>query len=136
MFPPETVVLVVDDSNVVRESVRKELTAIGLKNIVEAEDGKKASILLEAAAKSPSPIGLIICDWNMPVMTGIDFLKFVRFDSKWTNLPFIMLTSVSQIAEVVDAISAGVSTYMVKPLDDKSLKEKLAAVWLKHNPAK
>ncbi len=134
MFPPETVILVVDDSEVIRESVRKELLAIGYKAIIEADDGKKALALLEGASNTSSPVGLVISDWNMPNMTGLEFLKKIRATPKWVNLPFVMLTSASQISEVVDAISAGVSTYVVKPLDGKTIKTKLAGVWAKHHP--
>lgn len=134
MFPTSTVILVVDDSSVIRESVRKELMGIGYKAVIEADDGKKALALLEGASATSSPVGLVISDWNMPNMNGLEFLKVVRHTPKWLTLPFIMLTSASQISEVVDAISAGVSTYVVKPLDGKTLKDKLAGVWAKHNP--
>jgi two-component system, chemotaxis family, chemotaxis protein CheY len=134
VFPTSTVILVVDDSSVIRESVRKELLGIGYSSVIEADDGKKALALLEGASATSSPVTLVISDWNMPNMNGLEFLKVVRRTPKWLNLPFIMLTSASQISEVVDAISAGVSTYVVKPLDGKTLKEKLAGAWAKHNP--
>jgi two-component system chemotaxis response regulator CheY len=78
-------------------------------------------------------IQFIICDWNMPVKSGLEFLKEVRAEEKWLNLPFVMLTSESERANVTEAVMAGVSQYIVKPFAGKDFETKLNAAWNKHN---
>jgi len=134
MFPQDTQILLVDDSEPIRENVRDELRKLGYINITEADDGKKGLFRLNNAEDRKMPIGLVICDWNMPNMKGIEMLKAVRAEAKWANLPFVLLTTESAINEVVQAVQAGVSSYIVKPLQPDVLAEKLKVVWQKHYP--
>ena len=116
-------VLVVDDFATMRRIVKGVLKELGFKNIVEADDGSSA---LQELKKDD--FGLIVSDWNMPKMTGLDLLKAVRADDKYKNIPFIMVTAEGQKDNVVKAIKAGVSNYVVKPFTPDTLKEKLEKV--------
>lgn len=134
MFPPETRILVADDMPTIRDLVKNQLKTMGFKNIHEAADGEAAMQLLTSSASSGTPIQLVISDWNMPRMTGLEFLKQVRASAEWANLPFVLLTSESERDQVTEAILAGVSQYVVKPFAAKIFEEKLKGVWAKHNP--
>ena len=116
-------VLVVDDFATMRRIVKGVLKDLGFKNIIEADNG--VSALKELKTEE---IGLIVCDWNMPKMTGLDLLKTVRSDDKFKEIPFIMVTAEGQKENVVKAIKAGVSNYIVKPFTPETLKEKLEKV--------
>lgn len=133
MFPPETRILVADDMPTIRELVKNQLKAMGFKTILEAADGEQAMQVLTSNQSVGSPIQLVISDWNMPKMTGLEFLKQVRASSEWANLPFVLLTSESERDQVTEAILAGVSQYVVKPFAAKMFEEKLKGVWAKHN---
>lgn len=136
MFPPTTKVLVVDDMPTIRDLVKSQLKALGFKNIVEASDGEAALNLTTSAASSGVPIELIISDWNMPKMTGLEFLRQVRASESLGATPFVLLTSESERDQVTEAILAGVSQYIVKPFAAKSFEDKLRAVWNKVSVAK
>jgi two-component system chemotaxis response regulator CheY len=133
MFSPETRILVVDDMPTIRELVKSQLKAIGFKTILEAADGEQAMQILISNQAVGTPIQLVISDWNMPKMTGLEFLKQVRASGEWANLPFVLLTSESERDQVTEAILAGVSQYVVKPFAAKVFEEKLKGVWAKHN---
>lgn len=136
MFPPNTKILVADDMPTIRDLVKGQLKAMGYKNILEAADGEQALNLLIQHNTSGNQIELVISDWNMPKMTGLEFLKQVRASQEWSNLPFILLTSESERDQVTEAILAGVSQYVVKPFAAKAFEEKLKGVWAKHNQKK
>lgn len=131
MFDLATHVLVVDDALMVRKLVIKCLNEMGFQNIQEANDGKKA---LDLVLYARNPIGLIICDWNMPEMDGVELLKKIRSTAKIAKTPFIMLTSNSQPPQVKEALQAGVSHYMVKPFDEETFRAKLAETYKKLHP--
>jgi len=116
-------VLVVDDFETMRRIVKSSLKTLGFSNFVEAEDGKIALRQLEK-----EKIGLIISDWIMPNMTGIEFLRAVRSDDRFKDTPFIMLTTEGKKQDVVEAVNAGVSNYIVKPFNPDTLNEKIKKV--------
>ncbi|WP_413557539.1 response regulator [Bdellovibrio sp. HCB209] len=134
MFPLETRILVIDDMPSIRDLVKNTLKAMGFKNIQEAGDGEEGLKVLMQANKPGSAIQLVISDWNMPKMKGLDLLKHVRATSEWQNLPFVLLTSESERDQVTEAVLAGVSQYIVKPFSAKIFEDKLKAAWTKHNP--
>jgi two-component system, chemotaxis family, chemotaxis protein CheY len=125
MFDPKTRVLVVDDMLTMRKIVVKVCKDIGFTDLLEAADGAKAWDALAAAAP---PVGLVISDWNMPNMSGLDFLKKVRADARFAKLPFILVTAEAEQHQVVEAIKAGVNNYVVKPFTPDQLKDKIEAV--------
>jgi len=117
-------VLVVDDFATMRRIVKGVLKQLGFDSIVEAEDGSGA---LETLKKEK--VGLIVSDWNMPKMTGLELLKAVRGDDNLKGIPFIMVTAEGQKDNVVEAVKAGVSNYIVKPFTPETFNEKLQKVF-------
>lgn len=133
MFPVSTRILIADDMPTIRELVKNQLKAMGYTAIIESVDGEQAFKALVSNMGAGSPIQLVISDWNMPGMTGLELLKQVRAMPEWVNLPFVLLTSESEREQVTEAILAGVSQYIVKPFAAKAFEEKLKSVWAKHN---
>ncbi len=125
MFDPKTRILIADDILTMRKLIWKVFRELGYTDITEAGNG---SLAWDALEKANPPIQLIVSDWNMPVMTGIDFLRKVRADNRFAKIPFIMLTAESEDPQIIEAIKAGVSNYICKPFTPAQLKEKLAAV--------
>ncbi|WP_413293463.1 response regulator [Bdellovibrio sp. HCB185ZH] len=117
----------------IRDLVKNTLKAMGFKNIQEAGDGEEGLKVLMQSNNPGSSIQLVISDWNMPKMKGLDLLKHVRATSEWQNLPFVLLTSESERDQVTEAVLAGVSQYIVKPFSAKIFEDKLKAAWTKHN---
>lgn len=132
MFPPDTNVLIVDDMKPMRNLVKGQVRQLGLKNIWEATNGKEAVHILQEQLKSGNPIHLILSDWNMPVMTGIDFLKAVRGHDVFKALPFVMITAEGEKHQILQAIQSGVSNYITKPFTPATFKSKLEIVWSKY----
>ena len=116
-------ILVVDDFLTMRRIIINLLRQLGFNNVVEAADGKQA---LDKVHEEE--IDLIVSDWNMPNMTGIVFLKHVRADEKTKAIPFIMVTAEGKKENVIAAVHAGVSNYIVKPFNAATLKEKMSKV--------
>ncbi len=133
MFALNTRFLVADDMPTMRELVKSQLRAMGYKNITEANDGLEALQKLAQAFESGNPIDIVISDWNMPKMTGLEFLKTVRSHKEFSQIPFILLTSETEKDQVTEAILSGVSQYVVKPFSGKAFEEKLKLVWAKYN---
>jgi two-component system, chemotaxis family, chemotaxis protein CheY len=133
MFPPSTRILVIDDMPSIRDLVKNHLKAMGFSSISEAGDGESGLKMMIQENSAGKPFGLIISDWNMPALSGLDLLKQIRATAEWKNLPFVLLTSESERDEVTEAVLAGVSQYVVKPFAASIFEEKLKAAWDKHN---
>lgn len=116
-------ILIVDDYKTMLRIIRNLLKQLGFNNVDEATDGSMALQKLR-----DKDYGLVISDWNMEPMTGIQLLREVRADSKLRNLPFIMITAESKTENVVAAKEAGVNNYIVKPFNAATLKTKLSSV--------
>ncbi len=116
--------LVVDDSSTMRRIIKNTLLRLEHENILEGEDGLDGWNILNA---NPD-IEMLITDWNMPEMNGLELVKKVRADARFVNLPIIMVTTEGGKAEVITALKAGVNNYIVKPFTPQVLKEKLSAV--------
>ena len=116
-------VLIVDDYKTMLRIVRNLLKQLGFNNVDEATDGSMALQMLRVGS-----YGLIISDWNMEPMTGLQLLREVRADAKLKDTPFIMVTAESKTENVVAAKQAGVSNYIVKPFNAETLKGKMASV--------
>ena len=113
-------VLVVDDSAFIRNLIIAALKTINITQIKEVSDGRQAY-----AALQKRRFDLIICDWHMPEMEGIELLKKVRSEERLKNTPFIMLTSDVTTESVKEAITAGVNEYLTKPFRNDALVEKV-----------
>ncbi len=118
-------ILVVDDMLTMRKLVKKCLLDFGFTQISEADDGETAWPLISEAADSGSPFRLIVSDWNMPKLKGIDLLRKVRAGDKTKAIPFVLLTAEAEQHQVAEAVSAGVSNYITKPFTPALLKEKV-----------
>lgn len=116
-------VLIVDDYKTMLRIIRNLLRQIGFNNVDEASDGATALQKLRR-----DNFGLIISDWNMEPMTGLQLLKEVRADEKLRGTPFIMVTAESKTENVIAAKKAGVNNYIVKPFNAATLKTKMTAV--------
>ncbi len=117
-------ILIVDDYKTMLRIIRNVLRQIGLVNVDEANDGAEALAMLRV-----SDYGLVISDWNMQPVTGLDLLQQVRADAKLARLPFIMVTAESKVENIVAAKQAGVSNYVVKPFSADTLRSKIDAVF-------
>ncbi len=116
-------VLIVDDYKTMLRIIRNLLKQIDFHNVEEASDGAEALSKLRTGN-----FGLVISDWNMQPMTGLELLQEVRQDTKLKTTPFIMITAESKTENVVAAKQAGVSNYIVKPFNAETLKEKIEKV--------
>jgi two-component system, chemotaxis family, chemotaxis protein CheY len=116
-------ILVVDDFATMRKVVKNLLKQAGYENIVEAEDGVSALRILKS-----QKVDFVISDWNMPNMTGIELLKAVRADSDMSTMPFLMVTAEALQDNVIAAVKAGVSNYIVKPFTAEILNEKIVKI--------
>jgi two-component system chemotaxis response regulator CheY len=114
--------LVVDDSATMRRIVINALKTIGYPDAVEAADGK------EALAKCDDSIQMVITDWNMPVMGGLDLVKSLRSDPRTAKIPILMVTTRSLKEDILQALEAGINSYILKPFTPQVLKEKLDQV--------
>ncbi len=134
MFHPNTRILVVDDISSMRSAIKMELRSLGFKNKLYEASCVKDALQILRDHHDLFPIQLIISDWNMPETTGLSFLKQIRQMEKYKNVPFLMVTAEADPEQVIEAAKAGVSNYIVKPLNRKTLGEKLKLVWKKHFP--
>ena len=116
-------ILIVDDYKTMLKIIRNLLSELGFTNVEEASDGQEAFDKLKA-----NDISLVISDWNMEPMTGIELLRQVRADEKLKTMPFIMVTAEAKAENVVVAKKAGVNNYIIKPFTAATLKSKLSAV--------
>jgi len=116
-------ILSVDDFATMRKVIRNLLKQGGFENVAEAEDGAAALKVLKS-----QPFDFVISDWNMPNMSGLELLKAVRADEELKGLPFLMVTAEALKDNVVAAVKAGVSNYIVKPFTAEVLNEKIEKI--------
>jgi two-component system, chemotaxis family, chemotaxis protein CheY len=117
-------ILAVDDFSTMRRIVKNILRQLGYTNVDEADNGSTA-----LQALKERKYDLVISDWNMPVMTGIELLKGVRADPELKAMPFLMVTAEAEKHQVMEAIQAGVNSYILKPFTAKLLEDKLTAMF-------
>ncbi len=116
--------LVVDDSKTIRMVLRKILRELGYE-VCEAADGKDALNVIES---EKAAVSLVLTDWNMPVMNGLDLVKNLRRDPELTSLKIIMVTTETELDHIVSALEAGANEYVMKPFTKDILREKLEQV--------
>jgi two-component system, chemotaxis family, chemotaxis protein CheY len=117
-------IMLVDDSRIMRRVQKGILESIGLTNIIEAGDGNDA---LQKLAEN-TDIDLVLLDWNMPNLNGLETLKAIKAMPETTNIPVIMVTSEADKARVLEAVKAGAVGYIVKPFEAGALEKKVTAV--------
>jgi two-component system chemotaxis response regulator CheY len=113
-------ILVVDDFPTQRKLMKRTLLNLGFENVIEAVDGVDALEKLHTG-----DVEFIICDWHMPKMMGIDLLRTIRADGKFSRMPFLMVTAEVKRENIIEAAKAGVSNYIAKPFTVESLQEKI-----------
>ena len=121
---PNMKILVVDDMLTMRRIVKNIMKQLGFANVEEAENGQDALTKLRAES-----FGFVISDWNMPVMTGIELLRAIRADDSLKAIPVLMVTAEAQKENLIEAIQAGVSNYIVKPFTAEVLQEKMSKIF-------
>ena len=117
-------VLVVDDFSTMRRIIKNLLGDLGFNNTVEAEDGNSALVVLRR-----EPVDLVVTDWNMPGMSGIELLRAIRADGQLRTLPVLMVTAEAKREQIIDAAQAGVNGYIIKPFTAQTLEEKLGKIF-------
>jgi len=121
---PNMKILVVDDMSTMRRIVKNILKQLGFNNLEEAENGQEALTKLKA-----DTYGFVVSDWNMPVMIGIDMLRAIRADEKLKKIPVLMVTAEAQKENLMEAVQAGVSNYVVKPFTAETMQEKINKIF-------
>lgn len=129
MFAKDTRFLIVDDTKTIRSLLKEMLHNIGFRNFTEAADGNQALQLLKDRAETPEAFEFIICDWNMPGMTGIELLEIRNNDERFKTVPFLMVTIESEREYVLKAVSMGVSDFVVKPFSESTVAHKIRGIW-------
>ncbi len=117
-------VLIVDDSSTMRRIIKNALTNFGLNNLLEAEDGASAWRIMSTT----DDISVLITEWKMPNMSGIELVRKIRSHDKYSAIPVVMITTEGGKSEVITALKAGVSSYIVKPFTPQILREKLESI--------
>ena len=124
MLETSAKVMVVDDFSTMRRIVKNILKQLGYENIEEAEDGAQAFNKLQSGGAD-----FIVTDWNMPNMNGLELLKAVRADESLKEVPVLMVTAEAEKENIIAAVEAGVSNYIVKPFTAETLKEKIDKIF-------
>ena len=117
-------VLIVDDFSTMRRIIKNLLADLGFNNTVEAEDGHSALAVLRRET-----IELVVTDWNMPGMSGIELLREIRADAALRGLPVLMVTAEAKREQIIEAAQSGVNGYIIKPFTAQTLEEKLGKIF-------
>lgn len=129
---PDTHFLIADDYSNIRALVKSQLLEFGFENVTEKESADDAIAFLQS---NPNPkVDFIISDWNMPGKTGLDFLVWARGQDSFKETPFLILTTENEQAKIMNAVSAGVSNFLLKPWEAEELSKKVLMCWKKHHP--
>jgi two-component system chemotaxis response regulator CheY len=114
-------ILTVDDSATVRELLKGAVEVLGYGSL-EASDGQEA---LEILRSNKDSVCLILLDWNMPIMSGIEFLKIIKADPELTVIPVTMVTSENEKSKIIEAITNGAKNYIIKPFTQEEIMSKI-----------
>ena len=117
-------ILIVDDFSTMRRIVKNLLNDLGFTNTAEADDGTTALVELQKAK-----FDLVVTDWNMPGMPGIDLLKAIRADETLAKIPVLMVTAEAKREQIIEAAQAGVNGYIIKPFTAATLEDKLVKIF-------
>ena len=120
---PAAKILVVDDFSTMRRFIRNILDQLGYSEAEEADDGDSALEKLRGTR-----FDLVIADWNMPRMNGLDLVKAIRADEELKTIPVLMVTAEASKENIIEAVKSGASGYVVKPFSSDVLKEKIEKV--------
>jgi len=131
-------VLVVDDSFLVRQFVRNMLQEAKITNIQTASDGNEAVDIIQKSTEEGLYYDIVFLDWNMPTMSGLEVLNYFRAKAEYANTAFVMLTAESEQQNIMKAIKAGATSYIIKPVSMGDLSKKLYEIyeWVKRKRQK
>lgn len=121
-------ILIVDDFSTMRRIIKNLLRDLGFTNTYEADDGTTALPILKNGS-----FDFLITDWNMPGMSGIDLLSYVRADDRIKHLPVLIVTAEAKREQIIKAAQAGVNGYVIKPFTAQVLKEKIERIFERVN---
>jgi two-component system chemotaxis response regulator CheY len=126
-------VLVADDHFLIRQFVRNTLQDSKITNVQTAADGNEAIDLVQKAYDAGQPYDIVFLDWNMPTISGLEVLSYFRAKPEYASTAFVMLTAESEQQNIMKAIKAGATSYIVKPVSPSDLSKKLAEIheWIK-----
>lgn len=113
--------MVIDDSRAVRLLLARTLRELGYE-VCMAGNGKEA---LEAVGQEPAGLSLFLVDWNMPEMNGLEFVKRIRMDERFVNVPLMMVTTETEASQMIAALEAGANEYVMKPFTKEIIEDKL-----------
>lgn len=128
-FPYETKILLIEDTEITRKIIHRMLYKMGYTNVVEAENGVIAWAEVEKSLRLGKPFQLVVADWKMPGMSGLELLKKIRGDARIAGTPFLLLTTNTRKDQVLEAITAGVNNYLAKPFVIEVFEKKLRETW-------
>lgn len=126
-------VLIADDHFLIRQFVRNTLQESKITNVQTAADGNEAIDLVQKAFDASQPYDIVFLDWNMPTISGLEVLSYFRAKPEYTNTAFVMLTAESEQQNIMKAIKAGATSYIIKPVSPTDLSKKLFEIneWIK-----
>ena len=129
MFAPDTRLLLVEDVESVRTKIQQQLQALGFQDVTLATNGKEALAILFDAHQAARDFEVVLSDWNMPFMDGLELLHVLRTSEYSTSIPFILLSAEIRADLILEAIAAGLSGYLRKPFSNAQLESALRLVW-------
>lgn len=131
-------VLIADDHFLVRQFVRNTLQDSKITNIQTAADGNEAIDLIQKATSVGQPYDIVFLDWNMPTISGLEVLNYFRTRTEYVDTAFVMLTAESEQQNIMKAIKAGATSYIIKPVSPSDLSKKLFEIheWIKRKREK
>lgn len=131
-------VLIADDHFLVRQFVRNTLQESKITNIQTAADGNEAIDLVQKATEAGQSYDVVFLDWNMPTISGIEVLNYFRTRPEYSDTAFVMLTAESEQQNIMKAIKAGATSYIIKPVSPSDLSKKLFEIheWIKRKRQK
>jgi len=126
-------VLIADDHFLIRQFVRNTLQEAKITNIQTAADGNEAIDLIQKAYEAKQPYDVVLLDWNMPTISGLEVLSYFRAKADYADTAFVMLTAESEQQNIMKAIKAGATSYIIKPVSPADLNKKMFEIneWLK-----
>lgn len=136
MFAPDTKILLAEDTEITRSILRKILEKLGYRKITEVSNGNQALTAIRESLASNHPFGIIIADWNMPELNGLELLKHINAIPSLKGTAFILLTSNTEKEQVIEAIKSGVAMYMAKPFTATTIEKKLRETFEYYNKKK
>ena len=129
MLSKDTRILLVDDVPDMCMVLRNQLKSLGYESVLTAESGEDALKLIHQQARVGEPVQLLLTDWNMTGISGMELLTRLRADPRYSNLPVLMITFESEPDQALKAMRQGVTDYLIKPFEKDALREKLESTW-------